>query len=622
MRSPSRITTCEPAKMPYDEGHTFDSLVQVHKEGRLDFSLVPEQEKHALKKATAVASPRFDNCSDFATAILTAVQQMAVEQQPKKSWVSLPILVGSMALLATLGWFGSSAWFGADDGPPPTPVVTKQPYSISFSPNDTKFQLEVISDNETEPVSTIDGQGQASVTLAEGDNIRVSAKVKSEIYVPLDKTFTQDELDEINWRISLQRRTLDDIRKQASTWIKSDQWDQAVDLLANVSIEEPTVLDIPVPEMSNHDKEVIFSTAGSHESSYALVTLNKNNEAVFSFCKTDSDSSSNDKWIDSNLKGVDQIFELPEVDQWLVVLTNSVGAMDEGGRYSEIWKADANELVSISAAVVSEDGKLLATGDLSGTVRLWQISMDGSLENYQALNLHTESVKGMAFGGDGKFLVTISTDQTVNRLKISLGDKPTVTPIKTPEGFKDLIVIGTSLTDDDRILVATEEKLFVTDLNGDPLLMAVEHEKRPENSDALLSIVRSSPNSPWVLIGTDSLAKPLQLFNLRTKRSVYPDGDVNYESIAEAAFSGDGQTVAISTYRGDLILVDLSHETPTWHSLAKSTDGYRKFICFPPGDNHLVTIADTSKEEIWSIADCRLIFEAREAAAKNQLEKH
>src|SRR5690606_31637619 len=59
---------------------------------------------------------------------------------------------------------------------------------------------------------------------------------------------------------------------------------------------------------------------------------------------------------------------------------------------------------------VNADGKFAATGDASGTIRLWDLSKPKPGVGHLALAKHKRGVKALQFTPDGKRLVSLSTD--------------------------------------------------------------------------------------------------------------------------------------------------------------------------------------------------------------------
>lgn len=605
-------------QMPYDAGQTFESLAQVHREGRLDFSLVDEREQAVLRKATALPPvPRYDNCAEFVKAVTAATQETVVEEPAKKSPLPLVILSVAAVLLIALGWYWTSTWNDKDNGISPHPVVAKQSHTILFSPESTKFKLEIKNSDDSNQPTLVDGQGKAVIEVSENDKIYVKAQTDSVFYTSIDETYDLKQLQRMGWKIDLASKTVAEIRQEAFKLIESDQWDEATELLAKASTEKggSGVLDFPSPQKVNQNYDVSCLTAGSQDSSYAVVAMNDKTppQTVFRFSKLGSaeDDPVTGDWIESEVLGVQNIFPLAESNEWLVVLTNSVGIIDAQGNFVQQWQPDDASL-SFSTAVVSKSGDLLAAGDISGTVHLWQITkMDGTLENHQSFDVHKESVASLFLSSDESSLVSVGIDKKVTRSKLPPppGEAPFL-PIKSPDAFRSAEVVEAALAEKNRVVIATEQQLFVTDFRKGSKLQPID---LPDLNGSIF-IVQSTPNSPWVLIGTDSPDNGVCLINISDEQVAFPRFDSENQSIVAASFSIDGRTLAISNHDGDLLLVDLASETPVWNSLPKSTDDYRKYIDFTADNRHLITILESGLEEIWPVDQCRLIVQALDLA--------
>ena len=79
----------------------------------------------------------------------------------------------------------------------------------------------------------------------------------------------------------------------------------------------------------------------------------------------------------------------------------------------------AQRLTSIGAVTFSPDGTLLATGDASGEIRLWQVA-DG--KQLLTCTGHSGWVRSVTFSPDGATLASASSDQTIRLWDVSSGD--------------------------------------------------------------------------------------------------------------------------------------------------------------------------------------------------------
>jgi WD40 repeat protein len=78
----------------------------------------------------------------------------------------------------------------------------------------------------------------------------------------------------------------------------------------------------------------------------------------------------------------------------------------------------AQRLTSIGSVAFSPDGELLATGDASGEIRLWQVADGKQLLTCKG---HSGWVRSVAFSPDGTILASASSDQTIRLWEVSSG---------------------------------------------------------------------------------------------------------------------------------------------------------------------------------------------------------
>lgn len=104
-------------------------------------------------------------------------------------------------------------------------------------------------------------------------------------------------------------------------------------------------------------------------------------------------------------------------DKWLA------SAGDDGDRTIRVWNVDTGEELrtltlqtdSVYCLAVSRDGKLLASGSVDGTVRIWDTSTWASVA---VISLRT-AVHGLSFSADGSRLASACADNTIRMLDLA-----------------------------------------------------------------------------------------------------------------------------------------------------------------------------------------------------------
>lgn len=87
----------------------------------------------------------------------------------------------------------------------------------------------------------------------------------------------------------------------------------------------------------------------------------------------------------------------------------------------ELVTSFANHSVAVTSLAASPDGRWLASGDVGGSVILWQCNLQKNEGTPKALSGHSQEVTTLAFSPDGSLLASGSLDKTVRIFDVASG---------------------------------------------------------------------------------------------------------------------------------------------------------------------------------------------------------
>ncbi|MBE9250242.1 pentapeptide repeat-containing protein [Dolichospermum sp. LEGE 00240] len=187
----------------------------------------------------------------------------------------------------------------------------------------------------------------------------------------------------------------------------------------------------------------------------------------------------------------------------------------------------ATELTSVFAVAFSPDGKVLATGEKDGKVRLWNVITG---REFLALTGHSDSVNSVAWSRDGLTLATGSCDNTVKLWNVQTGDC-----VRTLEGHINS-VLSVAWSGDSQTLASGSDDRSVKLWNvqtGDCVRTLKGHRNQVKS-------VAWSGDGLTLASGGDNTVK---LWDVQTGKRVQTLKG-HTRSVYSVAWSPDGQTLA------------------------------------------------------------------------------
>lgn len=238
---------------------------------------------------------------------------------------------------------------------------------------------------------------------------------------------------------------------------------------------------------------------------------------------------------------------------------------------------------SIFTAAFSPDGAILATGDASGRINLWQVTNGELLSTCKG---HTNWVRSVAFSPQGNILVSGSDDQTVRIWNINTGEC-----LKTLHGHTDW-VRSVALNPQGTLLASgsDDQTVRVWDiLTGDCLSTLQGHSGRVRSVDL-------SVNGYTLISGSED--ETVRVWDIRSGECV----NVLHEHssrVRSVAFSLDGYTLAIGC-DDPIIRICNVHDGKCFKTLHGHSNRIRK-VAFSPDGCILASGSEDQTVKLWDI---------------------
>lgn len=244
----------------------------------------------------------------------------------------------------------------------------------------------------------------------------------------------------------------------------------------------------------------------------------------------------------------------------------------------------------INSVALSPDGKLLATGNLDHTVKLWEV---GGRNGLRTLKGHSRYVNSVAFSPDGKLLASASLDNTIKLWDVSNG-----TELRTLKGHSPgpVFFLGgvtsVAFSPDGKLLASgcTDKTVKLWDVNsGEDLRTLKGH------SNAVGSVTFSPDGK---LLASGAVDNTVKLWDvesgneLRTLKG-HSDGVLN------VAFSPDGQLLASASKNSTIKLWNVATGSELRTLKGHLSRVYS--IAFSPDGRLLASGGQDSTINVWEV---------------------